>query len=331
MKSAAIVTILAVFLFTACDRKPPPQGLPVLQRKYLGQTYPSHRSLMFASGIVSTGMYERDLTLSGDGNEIYFSLFTGDWVTVMVVKRIDGIWYQPVVAEFARDSARFFAEPSITLDGKRIFFLSTLPGWKEQDIWMADRLPGGSWSVPVKLPAPVNTPKEEFYPSVAASGNLYFTRRDAETGKTGVYCSRLKEGSFTEPWLLPAPVNDKAMVYNAGISPDEKFLVACVAGFDSLNPERKPTYMIFFNNPDGSWSRGIDLVDKLNLPCREAISISVSADGHFIFFAAANKTLYYKDLAPGWKSSSIHRYRNLPGNGNSDIYWFDYRKIVFRL
>jgi len=331
MPRFTLLVLIAALLAGSCTEQPPPKGLPVLPRKYLGQTLPSDKPLMFARGVISTGMYERDFSITGNGNEIYYTLYTGDWVTIMAVKRIGGTWYQPAVAEFARDSSRYFAEPSVSIDGSRIFFLSAKPGWIEQDIWMAKRTANGGWGRPEKLPPPVNTGKQEFYPSLARNGNLYFTRRDPETGISQILVSKPDGNRFTDPIPLPESVNGTGSLYNAAIAPDEQFLVTCMAQKDSVTRELHSTYMIYFHNPDGSWSKGIDLVKTLRLPCSNAISISVSADGNYLFYSSANRTQFYKDLAPGWKSSSLHRQRNLPGNGNSDIYWFDFKKILFRL
>ncbi len=64
---------------------------------------------VFAPGFISTGMYERDLAITMDGNEIYYSLFQGDWNTIMMTKKVNGIWQEPIVAPFARDTMFFFA------------------------------------------------------------------------------------------------------------------------------------------------------------------------------------------------------------------------------
>ena len=86
--------------------------------------------------------------------------------------------------------------------------------------------------------------------------------------------------------------------------------------------------MIFFRQPDGSWSDGIDIVRKLKLPCPEAISISFSPDMKYIFFASSHRSLTYQRALPGWEFKSLQELRNLPGNGNSDIYWIDLKSAM---
>ena len=97
-------------------------------------------------------------------------------------------------------------------------------------------------------------------------------------------------------------------------------MIGCVTGRDSNNLN-KATYMLFFHNTDDTWSKGIDLIKELNLPCPNAISISVSYDGKYLFFASTKKTIQFRDIQSDWKLNSIMKRRLAPGNGNSDIYW----------
>ncbi len=296
---------------------------------FLGQKLQVNKPEVFAPGLISTGMYERDIAITPNGEEIYYSLFQGDWNTIMVTKRIKGIWQEPVVAEFARDTMFFFAEPALSIDGSKIFFLSTKPrtnekykpGWSNQNIWMAERNLDGSWNEAQPLPDNINQ-LEEFYPSLTKDGTLYFCRTDAKSKVSQILRSKLVNGVYQDPIVLPAPINEKGTIFNACIAPDDSYLIGCVIGRDSTNMNRA-TYMLFFHNSDDSWSEGIDLVKELNLQCPNAISISVSADGKILFFASSLKSIKFKDIIPNWNLNSISKRRLNPGNGNSDIYWMN--------
>lgn len=292
----------------------------------LSQTPISNKPEIFAPGVISTGMYERDIAITPNGDEIYYSLFQGDWNTIMVAKRVAGIWQEPEVAPFARDTMFFFAEPALTVDGEKIFFLSTKPranekaepGWTNQNIWFAKRKLDGSWDVAQPLPDYINE-FEEFYPSLTKEETLYFCRTDEKTKTSQILRSKLINGVFQNPTILPAPINQKGTIFNACIAPDDSFLIGCVTERDSSNMNRA-TYMLFFHNADDTWSDGIDLVKMLNLPCPNAISVSISPDGKILYFASTNKSIRFKDLLPDWKIRSISKRRLSPGNGNSDIY-----------
>jgi len=294
---------------------------------YVGQPLPGSKPIIFAPGIISTGLYERDIAITPNGNEIYYSLFQGDWNTIMVAKRAGGIWQEPVVASFARDTMFFFAEPALSVDGSKIFYLSTKPrenekakpGWSNQNIWVAERKSDGSWGESEPLPENINA-LEEFYPSITNDGTLYFCRTDSKTKVSQILRSRLVDGQYQDPTLLPAPINEKGTIFNACIAPDDSYLIGCVTGRDSSNMNRA-TYMLFFHNTDDTWSKGVDLIKRLNLPCPNGISISVSCDGKYLFFASTQKSITFKDIQPDWKLSSIMKRRLIPSNGNADIYW----------
>ncbi len=302
-------------------------SFPTLKGDFLGQKLTGAKPEIFAPGIISTGLYERDFAISPDGNEIYYSLFQGEWNTIMTTKRINGVWQEPVVATFARDTSFFYAEPALSADGKKIFFLSTKPranevakaGWANQNLWVAEKQVDDSWGEAKPLPEFINA-YDEFYPSLTKDGTLYFCRTDLKTKVSQILRSKLMNGEYQNPTILPAPVNEMGTIYNACIAPDDSYLIGCVAGRDSSNLKRS-TYMLFSHNADDTWSKGIDLIKELNLPCPDAISISVTPDGKYLFFASSLKTIKFKDILPDWMLSSISKRRLVPGNGNSDIYW----------
>lgn len=331
MKSKiALTLIIVLFSILVLNAQ---NSFEKLTGAYLGQKLPGNNAEIFAPGLVSTGLYERDLATTADGNEIYYSIFMGDWNTIMVTKQVNGYWTEPVVAEFARDTNFFFAEPTLSVDGSKIYFLSTKPrenetakqGWQNQNIWFAERNKDGNWGMSKPLPENINA-QEEFYPSLTKNGTLYFCRTDKATEKSQILRSVLKGGLYTDPLLLPAPINEKGTHFNACIAPDESYLIGCVVGRDSLNP-RYSTYMLFFHNEDDTWSEGIDLVRELNLPCNNAISVSISSDGKYIFFASTKKTIYFNDMNSEWNLTKLMERRSVAGNGNSDIYWISAESI----
>ncbi len=328
MKNAKIqILVISIITLMGFNQTNAQAVFPILKGDYLGQPLPTNKPAVFAPEIISTGMYERDLAITPNGNEIYYSLFQGDWNTIMMTKRIDGVWQEPVVAPFARDTMFFFAEPALSIDGNKIFFLSTKPranekakpGWNNQNIWVAERQANGSWGEALPLPENING-FEEFYPSITKDGTLYFCRTDAKSKVSQIFRSKLVNGVYQDPIALPAPINEKGTIFNACIAPDDSYLIGCVSERDSSNMKRV-TYMMFFHNSDDTWSKGIDLVKELNLPCPNAISVSISPDGKYLFFASAIKSIKFKNLQPDWKLNSISKRRLSHGNGNSDIYW----------
>ncbi len=73
-------------------------------------------------------------------------------------------------------------QPSISPDGKRLYFVSDKPGGRGgTDIWYCDNV-GGEWAEPKNMGSIVNTPGSEMYPFVTADSTFYFS----STGHPGL-------------------------------------------------------------------------------------------------------------------------------------------------
>jgi len=321
---------LAIF-FSACSGQ---DKVPCRKGAYLGQAEPGDSPQLFAPGIISTGLYERDITIDQTGTEVFYGIGFGKYVTIMITRLVDGCWTEPEVAPFASDLKYFYFEPCLSHDGKKILFLCTRPplgeeskpGWEHQNIWASDRDENGEWSEPYDLGPPINSDQAEYFPSLTKDGTLYFTRQTSDSG-SAIYRSRWINGQFMEPERLPDTVNKKGNLYNACIAGDESFLVSCVAERDDGSPPGTAVYCVFFRSSDDRWSEGIKLGGSINLPGLNASSPSLSPDGNYFFFSSAR--IGINDLAASkpLKQSLIFDYHNSPQNGLSDIYWVDARVI----
>ncbi|MBK8556382.1 MAG: PD40 domain-containing protein [Lewinellaceae bacterium] len=119
-------------------------------------------------------------------------------------------WTEPRPFSSSINSVDWDAQPSISPDGKTIFFSSTRPGGKGgKDIWFTSRQSGGRWSAPENLRA-INTPGDEQTPFLHLDGQtLYFTS-DGLPGMGGndLYLTRLQpDGSWGVPENLGYPIN----------------------------------------------------------------------------------------------------------------------------
>jgi len=283
---------------------------------------------LFAPGFISTGLYERDVAMTPDGEELYFGLMSGGYVMIAVTKRVDGGWTVPEIASFCDNPEVFDLEAHITPDGKRLLFLSTRPqegqepmaGWVYQDIWAVDRT-GDGWGKPYNLGPPINSDEPEYFPSVTRDGTMYFTREIDDGGKRRslVHRSRLVDGKYQEPEILPEQVNPGDMQFNAFIDPDERYLIVCMAG----NPENigRGDYYVCFRNEDDTWTNAINMGEKINTQGNNVTSPYVSPDGKYFFFASNRKS----DAAKQQKRTyaNLQANANAPQNGSADIYWID--------
>jgi len=300
-------------------------GFPTLRGPYLGQPPALAEPTVFAPGIVSGGFSERDVAMMPDGSEIYWGVTGANyiWSTILVSRLVDGRWTEPAAAPCCGDLRTTNLEPHITPDGRHFMWLSDRPGPGRdteggQDIWVMDR-EGEGWGEPYPLPAIINSPGSEYFPSVTRDGTLYFTRGPAGGGENLIYRSRLVGGEYREPERLPAQVNAGLARYNAFVDPDERYLILGVAGLeDSFGAT---DYYIVFRSEDDGWSEPVNLGPLVNTEGGFEFSPYVSPDGEFFFFMTARPA--WDRLAPRGipDGEGLRGMVGESGNGGFDIYW----------
>lgn len=299
---------------------------PMIRGDYFGQGLPGQTASIFAPGLLSTGLAERDVVFNPDGNELFYGLTFGGTVTFLTSRRLpDGTWTEPEIPVFARDLDHAYFEPCYSPDGNTLYFLTTrptegerdLPGWGNQNIFAVDRQADGRWGEAYDLGPAINTADGEFFPSMTKGGVLYFTRSKPGTRDTEIYRSRKVDGQWTVAERLPDVVNGNHRAYNSYIHPDETYLLACVGGEAAAQGQ----YMVFFRSEDDVWSPAISLGEAVNLPGTRAISQSLSPDGRYLFFASEDKDALPEGQRINY--SQILDNQSRPRNGASDIYWID--------
>jgi hypothetical protein len=126
---SAVACLFAVLALGGCADFLLAQGrVPVAPRgPYLGQKAPGLTPELFAPGFVSTGIFERDVAMTPDGREFYFSAGFRTITTIMVTRLRDGAWTAPEVASVATDPANTQHSPYVSPDGRFFFFSSNAP------------------------------------------------------------------------------------------------------------------------------------------------------------------------------------------------------------
>lgn len=185
--------------------------------------------------IISTPLYERDFALSPQGDEIIFT--RGDQRQkrrcLVVVKKSEAGWGVPEILNLS--GTYHDIEPFYHKEGNRLYFASNRPIYGDStrtdyNIWYSDRV-SGQWGNPVPLDSIINSKGDEFYPSVAQNGNLYFTASRADgLGKEDIFMSRWAHGSYQQPMVLDAAINSPFYEFNAYVSPAEDFIIFSAFG-----------------------------------------------------------------------------------------------------
>jgi hypothetical protein len=322
-----IITVILVLIIGSCGSAEKQQNEKAassdLSGPYLGQDLPGQVPELFAPGVVSTGMFTRDMAISPDGKEIYFCVAIGNYTysTILYTREIDGIWSDPEIVPFSGGPGVMDFEPAFSPDGRRLYFLSNRPDGQEepgdQDIWYVEK-EGEAWGTPQNLGEPINTDGGEFFPSFTRDGTLYFSRNEKGSALNQIFRSRYIDEAFQDPELLPDQVNCGTNRFNAFVAMDESFMIIPAVGMpDAIDGV---DYYISFRNEMDTWSDPINMGEAVNADNARGWSPYVSPDGKLFFFMAT-RTMEIDQTR--WTYSNLKDLYNSPQNGNADIYWVD--------
>ncbi|HKK42389.1 MAG TPA: OmpA family protein [Bacteroidales bacterium] len=154
-------------------------------------------------------------SLSSDGTYMYFAacdrsegLGSCD-IYYSALK--NGRWSEPANLQSPVNTTGWESQPSISSDGKTLFFSSNRPGGMGgKDIWFS-RLNGQKkWGEPVNMGSIVNTHGDEMSPFIHFDGRTLYFASDGRVGMGGfdIYVTRLKNDStWTDPENLGYPIN----------------------------------------------------------------------------------------------------------------------------
>ncbi|PWT97139.1 MAG: hypothetical protein C5B52_14360 [Bacteroidetes bacterium] len=285
---------------------------------------------IFAEGIISTNLNERDMAISPDGRELYFTLIGPQNIfsTILQMTRDErGNWSGPRTASFSGKYGDL--EPAFTSDGKRLYFVSNRPlkgggEKKDYDIWYVDKV-NGSWGEPVNIGLPVNTPANEFYPSVGRSGNLYFTAEyEKGKGKEDIYISKWENGKYSDPQSLDSAVNSDTYEFNAFVSPDEDLIL--FSSYGRKDDHGHGDLYISLKDRNGNWlpAKNLAILNSNRLDYCPFVSF----DKKVLFFTSEKNNLSntYTDKAISYEE--LQKLYNGVMNCGGNIYMISMEAVL---
>ncbi len=293
---------------------------------YFKQALPAGAPKIFAPGTISNGFANRDFAISPSGDEIFFTIQQSNLVSVVMnsAKR-NGKWSEPAVAFFS--GIYNDLEASFTTEGNRIFFSSNRPltpgdSTNDYNIWYIEKK-DGRWGEPIPLDSMVNSEKDEFYPSVARSGNLYFTTQiETGKGKEDIVMCEFKEGHYLQPVSLPEAINSKGYEFNAFVDPDEQYILFSAFG-RSDDMGRGDLYLSI--KKDGQWLAAANLAN-INSTAPDYCPF-VTWDKKYLFFTSSRAS-YRSPFGKRQSVSDLKHGLSSFGNGLDDIYWVRFDNIL---
>ncbi len=172
---------------------------------------------------LNSRLHESTSTFHGDGTLVYFT--RNNFVDFKLKKDSIGIsrlkilkaslneelkWSSVVDLPFNNDQYST-AHPSLSYDGKKLYFVSDMPGgYGMSDIYVVDVLDDGTFGEPKNLGPDINTEGRDTFPFIAENGELYFAS-DGHLGLGGfdVFVINLKNEE-KKVYNIGAPINSSS-------------------------------------------------------------------------------------------------------------------------
>lgn len=165
---------------------------------------------------VNTPGNEGAQTISSDGRIMLFTAChrpdrIGQSCDIYFSKRNNHGWDPPQNIGKPINSPAWESQPSISSDGKCIYFTSGRPGgYGGKDLWKSELGKDGFWQEPVNLGSNVNTENDEVSPFIHPDSHTLYFSSNGHVGMGGfdIFMSKKNEkGEFSEPQNLGYPIN----------------------------------------------------------------------------------------------------------------------------
>lgn len=196
---------------------------------------------------INTNSHESNATFSRDGKTMYFNRTNHTrskteeeriaHIQILKAELIDGKWTH--VKELSFNSNTYSCEhPSISKDGKTLYFASDMPGTMGGfDIYKIAINDDGTYGTPENLGAKINTKHREQFPYISDLDVLYFAS-DGHLGYGGldVFRSDSVNGNFDIPVNLGSSINSSLddFAYSIREKDNKGFVSSNRSGLDKL-------------------------------------------------------------------------------------------------
>ena len=205
---------------------------------------------------VNTEYDEGTPSFSPDGNTMYYTYCAQDpegprTAEIYISTRSSAKWGKGTRATIVKDSVTALGHPSISPDGKYLYFVSdAVGGFGGKDIFRA-RVAGNDFGPMENLGEEINTPGDEMFPYVRDSVTLYFAS-NGHPGMGGLDLFKATPDS-TGKWNvenLGAPINSMADDFGITFAGKEERGFFCsnrndARGYDHIYSFERPTITIF--------------------------------------------------------------------------------------
>jgi outer membrane protein OmpA-like peptidoglycan-associated protein len=186
---------------------------------------------------INTQNNEGAQSISADGMYLYFTACGRPGgmgsCDILVARKVGAGWSEPINLGAPVNSSAWESQPSISADGKTLYFTSNRLG-SGMDIWVTNSLGDGKWSVPENIGPVINTSGREMSPFIHPDNKTLFFASDSHPGMGGMdlfYSVKGADGQWQTPVNLGYPINTFA---------DEISLVVGASGKEAYFASEQP-------------------------------------------------------------------------------------------
>ncbi len=163
---------------------------------------------------IDSRLNEGTCTISADGRQLIFTSCIGrrgyGSCDLFESRKIGEEWTVPVNLGPQINSAAWESQPSLSSDGRMLFFVSDRKGGLgNKDIYVSYKLDENRWTPAENLGTKINTPYEEISPFIHVNSRTLFFASNGRPGFGGfdLYRSERENLQWTEPTNFGSPVN----------------------------------------------------------------------------------------------------------------------------
>ena len=164
---------------------------------------------------LNTRQNEGAQSLSSDGNYMFFTACDRPGgmgsCDIYFSAHVDGRWSEPANLRYPVNTSSWESQPSISADGKVLFFSSSRSGgFGGKDIWFSVLNSKNGWKTPVNMGKGINSSGDEMSPFIHFDGQTLYFASNGRVGMGGfdIYMTRMNEDStWTDPQNLGYPIN----------------------------------------------------------------------------------------------------------------------------
>ncbi|MEN8120006.1 MAG: OmpA family protein [Bacteroidota bacterium] len=164
---------------------------------------------------INTNKSEGAQSVSADGKTMVFTACLRKdgygSCDIYISRKIGNKWTKPQNIGQPINSQYKETQPSLSSDGRSIYFVSTRPGGKGKfDIWLSNLQENENWSEPENLGDSINTKEDELAPFIHYDNKTLYFSSNGHVGMGGsdLFISRKKENEkWSSPKNLGYPIN----------------------------------------------------------------------------------------------------------------------------